>query len=284
MNLQFETLTSVVFSHDYFQGSKYNGIGVQVSNEMQRRFINMGLIFKPTADGFTILFDSNLANRPRNREEVLSKPLVCEFTLTLKDPEFFNYTAGIPKDAARSLYYFANFSDDNRRKFTDGSLHIAHAADFVSEDDVYPVSSFAEKFFVKPFGKLDLKISPELQARYRIRFAARSTYWRYILASEHLTDLNNPAVIGADAAQSFSGPYKLTLPGSKEALAFVSPEPITWTRKPGYTFQLVENYETGSDKYRVVQALPAPASNMISHLPATSDMETGKDYSEIFIY
>ncbi|OKS86522.1 hypothetical protein [Mucilaginibacter polytrichastri] len=282
MNVEFDILTTITFGHEYFVGGGFDAIDIRLSNETQSRFLGLGLMYKPTKSGFHILFDKKIAGRQRTREDMLKESLVCEFRLFLKDTGFFNYTAAVPADVSTSVYYFSNFSDDKKRKIFAGTLH---TQGFVSEKDIFPAGSFKGQLFIKPFGILDLKIDEALQTAYAVKFAARSSYWRYILASAYLTGLNNPAVIGHNANQQFTGPHKLTLPNQKQALAFVSPEPIRLSRSSANSFQLVENYEPGSDKYRVVmRILPLPDNNLISHLPQTDITEPKKDYSEIIIH
>ncbi|WP_448699252.1 hypothetical protein ACFGVR_19985 [Mucilaginibacter sp. AW1-3] len=269
----FNTLTKVNFNHSYFADGVFNALAVNVSDDTFRQMNNYGLFVKPFKGGFHILYDENFGGLARTREGVLAENLILQFTLILKDNLFFNYTADVPEQPAKSVYYFSN-----KQKPEGGLLH---AGDFVSIADVLAVADLKQQFFVKPFAIIELQITPDLQTECAIKFQSRSTFWRYILMSNHLQQLNSPAIIDSDSSSAFGEPLTVSLPGNKEAKAFVSGNQMQLSQYPAKTFQLAENYQEGSSKYKVViRALPQPDISTISKI---SNHNT-TNFSDIFIY
>lgn len=269
MNIAFGTLFTVVFEHGYFTGSKPECMAVSPDQQSAVNIQRNGLLFKPLKNGFTVLYETNIAGRARTREAVLAQALDLRFSIALSDPYFFNYTDLDQKDMAGSLCYFNN---------TGGAMH---TGDYVTCSDVATVKSVNGESFVKPFGLIDIRISNGLPEQYSIRFREKATYWRYLVISQHLRDLNNPAVLGSKG--SFKGPETMVLPDKRNALAFVSADPIGIKESGNDTFQLVENYDAAAGKYKVVlKTLPVPDVRAISALQPR-DAAAAYGYSEIFI-
>ncbi|MBS1530499.1 MAG: hypothetical protein JSU01_09340, partial [Bacteroidetes bacterium] len=138
-----------------------------------------------------------------------------------------------------------------------------------------------ERFFNKPFAKLDITIQPGLKTEYFIRFQAVETYWRYILVSDYLQELKKPAIIGGDNGAFFGEPSKVTLPDNRQVNAFVSNDKLSLAAGATKVFQLVENYDNGSSQYRVViRALPRPDVRYISKIEQNTNPFK---YSDILI-
>jgi hypothetical protein len=280
MRYAFDILTEVHFKHSYFSDAVFNGLGISVSNNTLNSINNLGLMFKPFKGGFYILFDQNFANKPRTREEVLNENLTLEFTLTLKDSDFYTYTANLPEQINDSIYYFRN---SLKTTPDTADTNMLHSEEFVSNKDVYKLWYFKERFFNKPFAKLDLTLHPVFETLYYINFKARATYWRYILMSDYLQNLNNPAIIGSDNVNVFGAPLEINLPNNTTVCGFISEDELDLSQQPGKTFQLVENYVNGSSKYKVIKrALPLPDVRHISRIPL-KDFNL-VNYSDILIH
>ena len=250
MQSAFDILTKVNFSHSYFSDGVFNRFSISPTDATYKILKNHDLILKFFNGGFYILYDKNFAGTTRTTEDLMAEKLTLNFTLTLTDSLFYNYTAGVPAQIDQSIYLFNNSLN------TAGSLH---ANDFVSADDVQPLSFFTEQFFVKPFAKFILAINSGLQAQYTIKFNARSTYWRYILMGDYLQQLNKPAIIDNTNAGTFGAATKIDIPGQAQANAFISGDVLPLSQRPAKIFQLAENYEPGSSKYKVViRSLPNP--------------------------
>lgn len=282
MNCQFETLTNISFKHDYFLNSRFKGVTIRVPDSCIREMTNYGLLYKSAADGFQILFDSNYANQERTREAVLNDSLLLKFNLILNTPSFYNYTANLSDNIDQSIFYFSNMSQNSEIPLPNGILH---QEEVVSEKDIYPIDKFGEQVFPKPFGLLDLKIQKGLEESYVINFSAKATFWRYILVSNYLQELHNPAILDTETREVFDGPEELMLPDRRKALSFTSKSKIVLRESIAHPFQLIENYEPGKEKHRIaIAALPCPDINTISKVELRNKSEMQTDFSEIFIY
>lgn len=102
---------------------------------------------------------------------------------------------------------------------------------------------------------------------YSARFAARSSYWKYLLTGKALERYSGLLVTDVDRTVFFDGPETSTLFDGSAALIFRSPERIPLRDKPTKTFQLRRNADrdqnTGST---LIDKLPAASVELI-HLP-----------------
>jgi hypothetical protein len=278
MRYAFETLVSVSFNHSYFSNQKFGGLTLEPSELTSRVLQNHGLMIKQFEGGFHILFDKHFAGGTRDKAAVLKEDILCQFALRLNDKGFYNYTEPVEGDINTSIFYFHNTfkNSPNLKK----SLH---SDKYAGSQDLVPLESFEEKYFVKPFAKLDLQLSEGLEETYSITFKAKETYWRYILVSDALKSLNSPAIIDSVSSESFDGPETLPVRG-KDTLAFRSKKPISFNQVAKNVFQLVDNYDAESGRYKVVmRALPSADPNNITLIESNTNNRT-LNYSEIFIH
>jgi len=277
MRNAFEVLLNVSFNHTYFASKVFAGMVFTPTASTQLLFLNNGLFYKAFPGGFRIVFDSNFNGSIRSREDLISDILECKFIASLTDKSFYNYTNIECVDISKKILHFYNVSADEA-KLRDS----VHSGDFVSESDLKLVSEFTEPYFVKPFAVLDLRLAPGLPESYKISFKAKETIWRYILMSEDLQSLNNPAILDNTGTEPFYGPELLKFSGIS-GLAFKSKQAISFTERSAQNFQLVENYDAESGRYKVVmRALPKANPEMISLIESENRLENN-NYSEIFI-
>lgn len=270
MNSQYSILFRVNFRHAYFADEVPDCFSVKPTSETERFLLNHSLLFKSRHDGFTIAFESYSNGQEYTAASILASAQVLTFTLSLKDTLFFNYTDVAATDIGTSVFFFRNDA-------TPGSASL-HASDFAGSADVVPVKDLAYPFFNKPFAVIELQLNTMRAEEYVIRFREKSTYWRYLLVSDHLRELQKPAVLNGTV--TFKGPVDIELPNRKRALAFESDSPVSIRQRSDKTFQLVENYDADSNKGKtVIKMLPHPDINVISKLNS-SDI---KEYSEIMI-
>lgn len=278
MKLEVDILFTVLFRHTYFSSAKLECLTVTPTNDSLQAIRNNGLFFKSFKDGFRILYDTTQAGRYRERSALLGKNLSLRFTLALNDSSFYNYTSVTTDNIKDTVFYFNNTFTNNSSGKPDDLLH---QDAFVSEKDLLGLDAIGQDFFVKPFGILDLELSASLKTEHSIRFDKKNTYWRYIVVGDHLKSLSSPAILDTNNLAAFHSPEKIALPDKREALLFTSIAPISLAEKPDALFQLVENYEAGSGKHKVVKkALPVPDVRSVS----SSTGEKKSNYSEIFIY
>ncbi|MBW4891599.1 hypothetical protein KXQ82_17870 [Mucilaginibacter sp. HMF5004] len=278
MRFAFDILTQVKFSHSYFSDGVFAGLDVNMDIATKKMMDNLGLMYKPFKGGFYILFDRHIVSTERKREDVLTEKVIFNFTLELKDPLFYNYTANLPQQIDKSIYYFRN-----SLKTTPGVANPLHNDEFVNEKDVVNLSDKRHHFFKKPFAKLSILVHPELETHYAINFDVRQTYWRYILVSDYLHKLSNPAIIDDKDGNIFGEQFDLELPDTKRVRGFVSANKMALSQRQAKMFRLVENYETGAAKHKdVIGALPYPDVRSISRLSVNNTNPA--NYSDIFIH
>jgi len=277
MRNSYEVLLNVAFNHTYFSSNVFAGMVFMPSASTQLVFLNNGLLFKPYSGGFRILFDTNFYGNERKREELIAVGLDCRFIATLTDSGFYNYTAITGNDISKKVFHFYNSTRDN--EYMNASLH---AGEFVSENDLTNIADFDETYFVKPFAILDLKIANELPEYYSINFKAKETIWRYILLGQHLKLLNRPAILDNRGEEQFEGPMILKFSGTN-GLAFKSKKTISLSEASLQNFQLVENFDSETGKFKVViRSLPTANPDLITLIKSDKTKENN-NYTEIFI-
>ena len=314
-----ETLVATQYRHGYFKNQLCPCLSVRPAGGGLREMINHGLMIRPGPGGFELLYDARHAGNQRTRVDILELDIVIRLLLRLDDPDFYNYTAPSPADIGKQVFYFYNRPHSS----------FLHADEQVSADDLFffdrrridnPPGAFGPRpgdsdlpgdkwilkspgkeivlentegrTFEKPFAILDLLLQPGLEENYQIAFQPPSTWWNYILVSDHLKELNNPAIINTGTKENFAGPSTIRLRDDRAGLSFVSPAPIGLKEDPAATCMLVENFDPATGKYKVVlPTLPGPDTRIVSGArgkPATRDKPATPDsptfFSEIFLY
>ncbi len=282
MEYQFETLTRLFFKHEFFSDSKFEDIEVTPERKSIQTLNNRALLFKSFNGGCQLLFNTTLAGRSRRRSDLLKDPFYLNFQLRLNDPFFYNYTANVSHDITQSLFYFRNSSGEQEASIAAGTLH---KGDFVTTADLHPVNGFPGQSFSPSFGVLELQVSEKLEEVYTIAFQARDTFWRYLLIKDHFRELHQPAILNAKNQQVFNGPEELALPDGRAAWLFSSKNKIQLQESVSAPFQLVEDYDAATGKFKVVKkGLPLPDVTTLSKIRAAPHDSTKQEFSEIIIY
>lgn len=159
---------------------------------------------------------------------------------------FSNYTSGFDKDPSCSYYFFSN-DDQSAATSVKDQLH-----------------RDMKESLSKSFGSL-------------------STYWCYILITDDLKNLVNPAIIHKETKEPFNGPETIWINRMGSVQAFFSTTPILDMEQPGNTFQLIERHEAFPLQHKVViPSLPGPDYNHIAPLNTISEY-IGENFTFIFI-
>lgn len=278
MQQQYEIAFSIFFRHQFFSDGKLKCLKVKPSRETEGILKRAGAVMHVFKNGIHVLYESFFASEKRSRTEFLKDAWELTFLLENTDPNFFNYTAVADMDISRNCFYFQN--DTSLQATNKGMLHKGRFAD---KDNIRSINDTAGEFFIKPFGVVSILVHSELENSFEIAFAGTATYWCYVLTQDYLQELVDPAIIHKDTKQAFSGPEPIRLPDNRAAVAFFSDEPIAHKEYPEAWYQLVENYNTSTQRYKVVlPSLPHPNRNYISLLKSVSESK-GKNYSYIFI-
>lgn len=279
MKVSYDILCTISFKHTYFskQGNKLFDIAPSAGSVADMR--HLGLTYKLQQDGLTLLYDCYHAGKPRAREDVLGLSTNLQFYIINKDPFLLTYTSGLED------YYpgcsVLNFTINGQR--ADNRLH---TNDYVSNQDVYTYADagIITNFSQSPFGVINLSLNKITGTTYYVFFGAKATYWRYVLVSDYVRSLQYPAILDKENQVVFTGPVSLVLPDQKEAVAFVSDKQITMNEQPGKNFRLVENYNNGNNKHKIVlQRLPYPDKRHLSAIGEIPGNGKYTDYSNIII-
>ncbi len=284
MDYSFHILTTVVFRHTYFANNRYTGFTVEPDAETQHHFKRLSLLFKSQANGFTLLYETG-PGLERTREEVLKEGLTFGFVIMNSDKDFLNYTDGLPEDIAQTILYLRNSTQGNHTD-PEGLLHentVFSVNDILHNQPPDKDNPNNRSFFVKPFAWMQITLHALLEQTLAVNFKGKETVWRYILSSEHLQELSEPAIIHKDTKEAFTGPVPVALPDGNTRMSFESKQKIPLCNKPEKNYQLVENYDAGSGKYKVVLGiLPNPDIRLITLINRDNDKKRNI-FSEIFI-
>jgi len=271
MESRMKPLVQVQFRHGYFSSRLCTILLVTPSDAARRTMTNHGLWWKANPGGFTLLYDTHHAGSPRTRDAVLNDRIVLRWLIRLQDPYFYNYTAAPAPIPGRQILYF--FNQPGSPLLYAGNIDCDH--------------------FDKPFAILGLRLRPWMENNYHIEFQPQSTTWHYILVSDHLQQLQSPAVINSVTRERFKGPAGIQLIDGRPGLSFMSPGPIDCSERPAATCMLVENFDPVTGRHKVVMpVLPVPDPRIISRSTKTSASDeatavatgTPDNFSEILIY
>ena len=73
--------------------------------------------------------------------------------------------------------------------------NLLHLNNYVTEENLFPTEEISPELFVKPFAIIELQLNKVKTDQYYINFQEKSSYWRYLLVSDHFKTLTNPAVL-----------------------------------------------------------------------------------------
>ena len=130
---------------------------------------------------------------------------------------------------------------------------------------------------------IDIRMHKDLENILEISFSSYSTYWCYVLSTDHLQELVNPAIVNKETKEAFTGPELIRLSETQTAPAFFSSKPIPYHERVKNMFQLVEEYNKETLSYKMVwPVLPGPNPKHISSIE-TTEAYKNKNLSFIFI-
>lgn len=277
MDNLFNPLVTVVYRHSYYNDGKLKLFRVFPAEETAAWLLNNDLLYRQYDDRFTIYYNSLFHSSERDREAICATDMTLQFYVTNSDNYFAQYTEGVSGIVPGvTLPVFSN-------SYADGYLHAGAVVDDTMLEFDATLLQQLPLANRRPFACIRLTLQPALPDLYTIQFAARATYWRYILAAGYLQQLQNPAVIGRQGKEVFKGPEWITLPDQARAICFVSNDKIPLNEIPAREWQLVEQYDAVTGRYKVVKkVLPAPDISHISVIEA-GEKAALYNYSEIIL-
>jgi hypothetical protein len=266
MSSHYNKLFQVRVEHKYFSNLRFTGFNFFPTAETRSLFLKYGLLLKLQPDGFMVSYAGEFEGAMRNRAAVLMKGLRLQISCQLTDTSFYQYTGNLPDVSVKKTFRFSNFDEKKQAVRKSDLLHLS---EFVAESEIrQPAGSN------KDDGYIEIYLDDHLEEDLYIRFLNRSTYWRYIIVSEHLQQSGNLAIVDMENKKLFSGPESVTLPDGLKGITFIADEPIAISQKTSRHFQLVADYDETTKHFERV---------LIPQLPAPS-LSAGPKDSEIIIY
>jgi hypothetical protein len=277
--INYKTLLTVNFRHNYFSNLAFNGFEVAPLSGTGSYLLKRQLLLKKNAGSFNLVMNDDMTDIETKKKFLFSEQYTLQFSLTLTDQYLYNYTANLPENLPDSVFHFKNFSENNNNPALNNKLHLN---DYVSSGDCVPLNEF-KSLLKKPFAIISLHLFENMPDTYTINFEAKETYWKYILVSDYLRDLESPAISSTGQVE-FSGPQTINLPDRSEALCFQSTTPILLSQQNLNKFQLIDQSPAGTGKYNVIKrTLPTPDVKRVSSFTA-QDYSNSNYYSEMYIY
>jgi hypothetical protein len=280
MIVSYKTLFAVNFNHTYYSNLVFNGFEVTPLPKTRQYLEKRQLLLKTRAGGFSLLLNDDLVDIESKKKLLMSERFPIRFVLNLTDPYLYNYTANLPEnDLSATIFYFKNWLQKAEDGTVDSKLH---QGNYVNTNDCVPSKVLNGVTFQKPFGIVSIQLYNNIPDQYTITFEAKGTYWKYILVSDYFKELQYPGISSADKVE-FSGPETVDLPDTSTAICFQSKTPIKLAQNCPDKFQLVENYQAGGGKSRIIKrALPTPDVKQVSCYSPKG--YPSSNYSEIYIY
>lgn len=276
MTTNYQTLLTLNLRHDYFTSQKFGEFSLTPDATTAQYLQRRGMLLKRNADEVLLLMENGV-DPEQKIEQVYNEQQTLRFSLIITDPYFFNYTDNLPEQINENIFYFSNSTKNGSYKAYDSNLHLGEC---VTAKDALPLKQFANQFLIKPFAFIDIQLNKGMFTRLFINFQSKATYWKYLITSNHLMELEQSAII-SDGNETFSGPETIRLPNQRQAISFQSDKPIKLSQSTNAKLSLVENYISGSGGYRVVmRRLPVPDVRFLSFSSSTTSQ---LNLSEIFI-
>lgn len=265
----FTLLTEIYFRHGFYADNSFRNIRLLLPQQTATVMRRYELLFRRLPDRIVVLFNGGSTDR----QALLQQDITLLFDMQLEDLHFYNYTALQQTDVLGTMLLFSN-----QRECAPGKLHRQAT---VSADDLIPAE--ATGIAARPFARIALALTPDLQPVYEISFAAKATRWCYFLMSNDLTSLTKPSIIDARGSIQFAAPQLIDLPDGRRVPALISDQALMLAQRATYTFQLVD-IAGDSEQYRtIIQALPSPDITALS-VAGIQVYDRTQAYSEIFLY
>lgn len=299
----YRKLFSVSFEHSYFSDGRCRGLGLEPTTDTAYLLKRHAFLFRQHATGFDLLFE-NASGKELTRERILMEAHTLRFYINLTDVTLFSITTGLPADPREALMWFTNIDAEGRQAI---NRELLHAGEFSGATEIRQLTmmkkqlveeqmnsgkanepahqvnawqdgpSFEQLYFTPRFGIVEIKLHEQLGESLFVRFESRSLFWRYILISPYLNQLENPMVVNINTKMIFQGPEGLILPDGKKGIAFISKAPIPLSQIPDQSYRLGVNYDPQTNLFQkdIILSLPNPDPNKISDLPLESGLVIG---------
>lgn len=258
MEYFYKPLLTVSVEHGYFADGLWHGLNFVPLEETARLMERNGLLVRQAGNGIAVFYDELMQERLLHDGELL--PL--RFNVYVQDRTYATYTSPTLRREDTVPVF------GNRR----GDGPLLTAGEFAGDADFRPVD---ELVALGLLDRRDFRGAPDFMVgietvvgedavsvpAYRIRFEARSSYWKYHL----LGNMNREGlyIVDLDNRIEFEPRGEAMLPGNRRSRVFMSTQRVPVLEQSNYRFQLREQ-GTGREKI------------LIKRLPAASELRLGQ--------
>ena len=134
MKIDFQKAFAVDIRHDYYPDEISADFLISPTPDCHRQLLKYGLLFKETAGGFSVLYETTGLDGVPEPKRKLDRKLALSFVLWAKAPFLANYSK-LPLDKTPDQFFYLS----NRQKaLNNGQLLLSAAAgdEFISEQDL----------------------------------------------------------------------------------------------------------------------------------------------------
>ena len=253
---RYAPLLELEVGHTFFSGGLCRVMDITPDSPSRALLQRAGLVLRGGAGRMQVLYDAEALETLELFSSDLADPFHLDFRLRARDPGFWSYTQGAPTPGTILAFDSRSATHDpqdgtlrlSKEEVVSGQDRVPLAADLVTgllgaREQVTPpvallrvhLSNEAGGFFVPPAGGV---------WRYRVRFAARETYWRYLLLGR-LAE-SGAVVTDPDGVAQFEFVGEETLPGDRRASSFRSTTRLPLEEFSSRRFQLRRNGGKGA--------------------------------------
>lgn len=283
----FVPFFSVEVEHGYFADGHCPTLRWQPTPAAASLLERAGCRAAPSRGGLSVYADESRLPALRSFLQDERAPFCLTYRLLPHDSQFESYTGGAPAERDRVLFLSnaSGMAGDAGAIALHPDPEVGPAQYLPYTDERLAAVLGLHERMMRPspivqltLGPGDLPVSgasvPQPGKRFRIRFAARATLWKYFLfgpwsaSAVEVVDLSRQVAFGAPGPES--------LPDGRAAVTVRSTDPIVLQQRPTQQFQL-RSREEGQDAAVLIERLPFAAPG------GTGGSEGGVPVSEIYV-
>jgi len=168
----------------------------------------------------------------------------------------YRFTDATGNDLTSQSVLISSQSSDT---FIFSNLSQGHILLYNSKEEVNKYYHYPNAVWKKPFAILEIypdelfkHYSAGGKVEYALNFANRKTIWKYFFVSPVYKNFQNLSIINKGKEQIFNAPQKQLIHKNEEALVFESKNKIPLSELSDENYQLVDNYDNGNGKGKVI--------------------------------
>lgn len=269
----FAPLLTVEVGHSFFAGGRCRVVDLSLVGHSRDLAQRAGLVARSAPGRLEVLHDRSDGSRLALFSSDPEESFRLDVRVTTRDPGFWSYSEGAPAPGTVLAFDSRSASVDPG----DGTIRLSKG-EVASADDGVPLGSARRAGLLDgwtpvtpPVALLRLRLANEEGAfldppapgrgwRYRLDFAARATYWRYLLLGRLAG--GGSAITDPDGTTQFEFVGEEILPGNRKASSFRSTTRLPLEEFSSRRFQLRATGGNGNGNGPIlVRRLPAASAS-----------------------